>query len=90
MRRLLGYMRPYRGRIAISLAFLLAQSALQVLGPLLTRTAVDRYIAPDPGQLPGFLARFLPADASSGLRASDCCTWRCWPAASSVSSCRRT
>ena len=67
MRRLLGYMRPYRGRIAISLAFLLAQSALQVLGPLLTRTAVDRYIAPDPAQLPRFLAHSLPADASSGL-----------------------
>jgi ATP-binding cassette, subfamily B, multidrug efflux pump len=67
MRRLLGYMRPYRARIAISLVFLLAQSALQVLGPLLTRTAVDRYIAPVAGPLPGFLARFLPADAASGL-----------------------
>src|ERR1017187_2962278 len=67
MRRLLGYMRPYRARIAISLVFLLAQSVLQVLGPLLTRTAVDRYIAPVAGQLPGFLARFLPADAVSGL-----------------------
>jgi ATP-binding cassette subfamily B protein len=60
-------MRPYRGRIAISLVFLLAQSALQVLGPLLTRTAVDRYIAPNGAQLPGLLARFLPADAASGL-----------------------
>jgi ATP-binding cassette subfamily B protein len=67
MRRLLGYMRPYRMRIAVSLVFLLVQSALQVLGPLLTRTAVDRYIAPGAGQSPGWLARFLPADASSGL-----------------------
>ena len=67
MRRLLGYMRPYRMRIAISLLFLLAQSALQVLGPLLTRTAVDRYIAPGAGELPGILARFLPTDAASGL-----------------------
>ena len=67
MRRLLGYMRPYRMRIAVSLVFLLAQSALQVLGPLLTRTAVDRYIAPVAGQPPGWLARSLPADASSGL-----------------------
>ena len=71
MRRLLGYMRPYRARIAISLVFLLAQSALQVLGPLLTRTAVDRYIVPAAGQLPGFLARFLPADAVSGLARID-------------------
>ena len=45
MRRLLGYMRPYRMRVAVSLVFLLAQSVLQVLGPLLTRIAVDRYIA---------------------------------------------
>jgi ATP-binding cassette subfamily B protein len=67
MRRLLGYMRPYRMRIAISLVFLLAQSAMQVLGPLLTRTAVDRYIAPTGAQLPGLLARFLPADAATGL-----------------------
>ena len=52
MRRLLGYMRPYRLRIAVSLVFLLAQSVLQVLGPLLTRTAVDRYIVPAPSHLP--------------------------------------
>ncbi len=67
MRRLLGYMRPYRLRIAVSLVFLLAQSVLQVLGPLLTRTAVDRYIAPAPSHLPAFLAPILPADPSSGL-----------------------
>jgi ATP-binding cassette subfamily B protein len=67
MRRLLGYMRPYRLRIAISLVFLLAQSVLQVLGPLLTRTAVDRYIAPGSGPVPGFLARYLPTGAASGL-----------------------
>ncbi len=47
--------------------FLLAQSVLQVLGPLLTRTAVDRYIAPSPSHLPVFLAPLLPADPASGL-----------------------
>ncbi|MEO8591820.1 MAG: ABC transporter ATP-binding protein [Candidatus Solibacter sp.] len=67
MRRLIGYMRPYRARIAVSLAFLLVQSALQVLGPLLTRTAVDRYIAPTGGSPPGFLAGWLPANAADGL-----------------------
>ena len=60
MRRLLGYMRPYRLRIAISLVFLLAQSALQVLGPLLTRTAVDRYIAPTGVHVAGTISA-LPA-----------------------------
>jgi ATP-binding cassette subfamily B protein len=67
MRRLLGYMRPYRLWVALSLGFLLAQSALQVLGPLLTRTAVDRYLQPQAGHIPGFLARYLPPDAAGGL-----------------------
>jgi len=67
MRRLLGYMRPYRRLVAVSVAFLLAQSALQVLGPLLTKTAVDRYLQPDPHRLPTFMDAWLPADAWAGL-----------------------
>jgi len=67
MRRLLTYMRPYRGLVGLSLAFLLVQSALQVLGPLLTRVAVDRYLQPDPHRLPTALDRWLPADAWTGL-----------------------
>jgi ATP-binding cassette subfamily B protein len=67
MRRLLGYMRPYRLLVAISIVFLLVQSVLQVLGPLLTRTAVDRYIAPTGAPLHGFFATWLPAGAFPGL-----------------------
>src|SRR5437016_726204 len=67
MRRLLGYLRPYRGLVSLSLLFLLAQSGLQVLGPLLTRTAVDRYLQPHSEHIPEFLARYLPADPYSGL-----------------------
>src|SRR5437879_4334531 len=76
MRRLLGYMRPYRMLVALSLVFLLAQSALQVLGPLLTRTAVDRYLQPAPIHAPfdrsafgfgGFLDGLLPADPWAGI-----------------------
>jgi ATP-binding cassette subfamily B protein len=67
MRRLLGYMRPYRALVGLSLVLLLAQSGLQVLGPLLTRTAVDRYLQPQPDNIPGFLAEYLPSDAIAGL-----------------------
>jgi len=42
MRRLLVYMKPYVGTIAISAMFLLVQSICQILGPLLTKTAIDR------------------------------------------------
>ena len=67
MRRLMGYMRPYRKLVAISLLFLLAQSGLQVLGPLLTRIAVDRYLQRISYSAPAFLDWLLPADAWTGL-----------------------
>jgi ATP-binding cassette subfamily B multidrug efflux pump len=69
MRRLLGYMRPYRGYVALSLFFLLLESVLQVLGPLLTKVAVDRYLAPSPTRIPTPFDRFLPAGPWDGLAA---------------------
>ena len=67
MRRLLGYLRPYAGYITLSLVFLLAYSALQVCGPLLTKLAVDRYLAPGATQLSTPIDRYLPADKWLGL-----------------------
>jgi len=69
MRRLLRYMRPYRALVAVSLVFLLAQSVLQVLGPLLTKTAVDRYLDPARAAHPGSgpFDAWLPADPWAGL-----------------------
>ncbi len=46
MRRLLGYMRPYWRAVGISLILTLVDSLLQVLGPLITKMAVDRYLVP--------------------------------------------
>jgi ATP-binding cassette subfamily B protein len=67
MRRLLGYMRPYRLLAAVSLVFLLAQSVMQVLGPLLTRIAIDKYLQKSPSSAPTFLDARLPADPWAGL-----------------------
>jgi ATP-binding cassette subfamily B multidrug efflux pump len=67
MRRLLGYMRPYRGMVAVSLVFLLVQSVLQVIGPLLTRIAVDKYIRPNQHPLSTFFDPLLPSDRWTGL-----------------------
>jgi ATP-binding cassette subfamily B protein len=67
MRRLLLYMRPYWRLVAVSVAFLIAQSALQVLGPLLTKTAVDKYLQPDPHRLHTFFDPYLPADPWQGI-----------------------
>lgn len=51
MRRLLGYLRPYRARMALALALLGAISLLELAGPLLTRSAIDAFILP--GNLEG-------------------------------------
>jgi ATP-binding cassette subfamily B protein len=43
-RRLLGYLAPYRKVVFISVLLLLVVSALQLVGPYLTKLAIDRYI----------------------------------------------
>jgi ATP-binding cassette, subfamily B, multidrug efflux pump len=44
MRRLLGYLRPYRLRVAGAVLLLVCGAALELAGPLLTRVALDRAI----------------------------------------------
>ncbi len=65
MRRLMRYMQPYRARILAALTFLFLYSGLQVAGPLLTKLAVDRYLAPT-GQK-SLLDPVLAADPFTGL-----------------------
>jgi ATP-binding cassette, subfamily B, multidrug efflux pump len=65
MRRLLVYMKPYSGTIAISVMFLLVQSVCQILGPLLTKTAIDRYLVP--ANTTSIFDRWLPKDPWQGV-----------------------
>ncbi|MFH1277820.1 MAG: ABC transporter ATP-binding protein [Candidatus Eisenbacteria bacterium] len=44
-RRLLRYLRPYRGQVAFSVALLIVLSGLAILGPYITKVAIDRAIA---------------------------------------------
>src|SRR5271163_3223401 len=46
MARLLKYLRPYRWQVAIALASIILKSFADVLGPYLTKVAIDRYLAP--------------------------------------------
>jgi len=45
MARMLRYLRPYWKLLAVSFSFLLLHTATQLLGPYLTKVAIDRYIA---------------------------------------------
>ena len=44
MRRLLRYVRPYRARVALAVALLVAGALLELVGPWLTKIALDRAI----------------------------------------------
>jgi ATP-binding cassette, subfamily B, multidrug efflux pump len=45
MRRLLTYLRPYKLHVAVALAAIILKSGLDVLGPFLTKIAIDKYLA---------------------------------------------
>lgn len=67
MRRLLTYVRPYKLPIVVALAFLLVNAVLQVVGPLLTALAVDRYLAPSGKVSHTILDPFLSPNPWTGL-----------------------
>lgn len=68
MRRLLVYMKPYRTAVAASLVLLLIDSLLQIIGPLFTKIAIDRYLAPTAHrQVFPLLDSWLSPNAVTGL-----------------------
>jgi ATP-binding cassette subfamily B multidrug efflux pump len=67
MRRLLAYARPYWRWVGASLALMLVASVGQVIGPLLTKLAVDRYLAPAANRELTLLDPFLSHDPWTGV-----------------------
>jgi len=53
MRRLLAYLRPYKWQVAAAIAMLIAASGLELVGPWLTKIAIDQAF---PDRDAGFLA----------------------------------
>ena len=67
MRRLLIYLKPYWRSVAVSIAFLILLSCLQIAGPLLTRTAIDHYLLPATGNGAASPVTWLSPDPWTGL-----------------------
>ena len=67
MRRLLTYIRPYQVEVLIALVLLFINAALQVVGPLITQIAIDRYLVPAGKPAPALLDRYLSASPWTGL-----------------------
>ncbi len=66
MARLLKYLRPYQWQVAIALVAILLKSFADVLGPYLTKVAIDRYLAPAKDVSSGFW-NWLSPRASTGI-----------------------
>jgi ABC-type multidrug transport system fused ATPase/permease subunit len=49
MKRLLTYLRPYKWQTGIALGAIILKAGADVLGPYLTKIAVDRYLVKVPG-----------------------------------------
>ncbi|MGA8622394.1 MAG: ABC transporter ATP-binding protein [Candidatus Sulfotelmatobacter sp.] len=60
MARLLKYLRPYRWQVAIALLSIFLKSFFDVLGPYLTKVAIDRYLAPIKGASSGIWSWLSP------------------------------
>ena len=66
MKRLLGYLRPYRALVLFSLVSIFFYSGLATLGPFFTKVAVDKYLRHTTDQ-PTFLDPYLSADPFTGI-----------------------
>ena len=67
MRRLLTYLRPYKLQAAISLVAILLKAGADVLGPYLTKVAVDRYMTARPALHPPAWTRWLSSKPMTGV-----------------------
>jgi ATP-binding cassette, subfamily B, multidrug efflux pump len=67
MRRLLTYLAPYKVQTALSALAILLKAATDVLGPYLTKVAVDTYMSSTPPEKLSWLARHLSPKPMTGI-----------------------
>ena len=67
MRRLLVYLKPYKLQVGISLVAILFTALADVLGPYLTKVAVDLYMTPAAATNNSFWTRHLSHNPMTGI-----------------------
>ena len=66
MKRLLTYLRPYRLQVVVALVAIVLKAGADVLGPYLTKVAIDKYLA-NHTESPSLLDRFLSSQPLVGI-----------------------
>jgi ATP-binding cassette subfamily B protein len=68
MKRLLTYLRPYRGQVVVALIAIILKAGADVLGPYLTKIAIDKYLVHSSGAPShSFFDRLLSSNAFTGI-----------------------
>src|SRR5271167_5037039 len=66
MKRLLRYLRPYRWQVIVALIAIILKAGADVLGPYLTKVAIDKYLA-NRTESHSLLDRFLSSKPMTGI-----------------------
>ena len=66
MRRLLTYLRPYSWQVIVALVSIILKAGLDVLGPFLTKTAIDKYLSHTTASI-SILDRWLSSVPMKGI-----------------------
>src|SRR6266700_457738 len=67
MKRLLGYLRPYTWQVVVAVVSIILKAGADVVGPYLTKTAVDKYLSSTSATNHSFLDPFLSATPLVGI-----------------------
>src|SRR5215467_2956499 len=67
MKRLLGYLRPYKWTVVIALIAIILKAAADVVGPYLSKVAIDKYLSASSVKSHGFLDSWLSSSPLTGI-----------------------
>src|SRR5436305_14971904 len=67
MKRLLGYLRPYKWQVVVALTAIILKATVDVLGPYLTKVAIDKYLSNSPDRPHSMLDSWLSHDPLVGI-----------------------
>jgi ATP-binding cassette subfamily B protein len=67
MKRLIGYLAPYKWQVVVALVAIILKAAADIVGPFLTKTAIDKYLTSSSGNSRGFLNSWLSPNAWTGI-----------------------
>jgi ATP-binding cassette, subfamily B, multidrug efflux pump len=67
MKRLLTYLRPYRWQVVVALVAIIFKAGMDVIGPYLTKIAIDKYLAASSFRTHSLLDRWLSSRPLAGI-----------------------